>query len=310
LFNSSLTRGPLPSFDQFIAKKFMHYVGQIIRPPSEAHSIILQVTVGCSHNKCTFCGAYKEKRFAIKDDAIVQEDLDFAAQYCQRQNKVFLADGDALIIPFDRLKRIFSDIRQKLPWVNRISLYGSARSIRSKSVAQLIELKQLGLDRVYLGLESGKDEVLCLVKKGETAKSMIEASEKIREAGLFLSVMVILGLAGPGLSNQHAIETAQVLNMMQPKRVAALTLMLLDNTELGRLYREGDFELLEPFEMLRELRLMIEHLETPCQFFANHASNYLPIRGRLPRDREKMLTMIDDALSGLHQLIPEGFRRL
>lgn len=288
----------------------MHYEGQIIRPPSEAHSIILQVTVGCSHNKCIFCGAYKEKRFAVKDDAIVQSDLEFAAQYCKRQNKVFLADGDALIIPFERLKKIFCDIRDKLSWVNRISLYGSARSIRSKSVGQLLELKELGLDRVYLGLESGNDEVLAAVKKGETAESMIEASEKIREAGLFLSVMVILGLAGQSLSRQHAIETAQVLNRMKPKRIAALTLMLLDNTELGRLYREGHFKLLEPLEMLQELQWMLERLETPCQFFANHASNYLPIMGRIPRDREKLLAMIDDALCGMHQLVPEGFRRL
>ena len=288
----------------------MHYVGQIIRPPSEAHSIILQVTVGCSHNKCTFCGAYKDKRFEIKEDPIVQSDLDFAAQYCRNQNKVFLADGDALVIPFKRLKKIFSDIRIKLPWVNRISLYASARSIRSKSVEQLVELKKLGLDRVYLGLESGNDKVLALVKKGETAESMIAASEKIREAGLFLSAMVILGLAGRELSSKHAIETAKVLNKMQPKRIAALTLMLLDNTELARLYRDGRFELLEPVEMLKELRLLIENLDTPSQFFANHASNYLPIMGRVPRDREKMLEMIDDGLQDTHQLVPEGFRRL
>lgn len=288
----------------------MHYVGQIIRPPSEAHSIILQVTVGCSHNQCTFCGAYKDKRFSIKDDLIIQSDLDFAASYCKRQNKVFLADGDALIIPFERLRKIFCDIREKLTWVNRISLYGSARSIRSKSIEQLIELKKLGLDRVYLGLESGCNEVLAAVKKGETAESMVAASEKIRKAGLFLSVMVILGLAGKTLSVRHAIETAQVLNRMQPKRIAALTLMLLDNTELGSLYSAGRFELLEPLEMLQELRLMVEHLETPCQFFANHASNYLPLMGRLPRDRQKLLAMIDVALAGMQQLVPEGFRRL
>lgn len=288
----------------------MHYVGQIIRPPSEAHSIILQVTVGCSHNQCTFCGAYKDKRFSIKDDLIIQSDLDFAASYCKRQNKVFLADGDALIIPFERLRKIFCDIREKLTWVNRISLYGSARSIRSKSIEQLIELKKLGLDRVYLGLESGCNEVLAAVKKGETAESMVAASEKIRKAGLFLSVMVILGLAGKTLSVRHAIETAQVLNRMQPKRIAALTLMLLDNTELGSLYSAGRFELLEPLEMLQELRLIVEHLETPCQFFANHASNYLPLMGRLPRDRQKLLAMIDVALAGMQQLVPEGFRRL
>lgn len=288
----------------------MDYVGQIIRPPSEAHSIILQVTIGCSHNKCTFCGAYKNKRFSIKDSDIVSQDLDFAARYCREQHKVFLADGDALIIPFPRLLAIFQQIRETLPWVRRISLYGSARSIRSKTTDQLMQLKDLGLDRVYLGLESGSDQVLERVNKGETAESMIAAAHRVNEAGLFLSVTVLLGLAETAGSREHALRTAEVLNSMAPRQIAALTLMPLDNTSLGRLYRDGQFRLPAPHAILTELRLLVEHIETPSQFHANHASNYLPIMGRLPRDKEQILALIDQAQSGTRQLVPEGLRRL
>lgn len=288
----------------------MDYVGQIIRPPSEAHSIILQVTVGCSHNKCSFCGAYKEKQFALKDPDIICRDLEFTARYSQDQHKLFLADGDALITPFPKLLDIFQKIRNTLPWVRRISLYGSARSIRSKTIGQLQELKALGLDRVYLGLESGDDTVLEGVKKGESSNSMIAAANIVREAGLFLSVTVLLGLAEIAGSTRHATQTAKVLNRMNPKQVAALTLMPLDNTVLGRLYRTGQFLLPSPDEILVELRLLVEGITTTTQFHANHASNYLPISGRLPRDRDKILAMIDKAYTGKVSLIPESLRRL
>ncbi|MBU4119553.1 MAG: radical SAM protein, partial [Proteobacteria bacterium] len=152
----------------------MHYEGaHIIRPPSEADSIILQVTVGCSHNKCTFCGTYKEERFRIKDQAIVAADLDFAAKYCTRQSRVFLADGDVLALSQRRLVELFTKIRTKLPWVNRVSLYGNAKAIRNKSVEQLLELKSLGLHRVYMGLESGYDPVLTSIVKGADSAAMI-----------------------------------------------------------------------------------------------------------------------------------------
>jgi len=288
----------------------MDYVGQIIRPPSEAHAIILQVTVGCSHNKCTFCGAYKEKLFAIKDDRAIFADLDFAARYCRQQQKLFLADGDALIIPFLRLKSIFEKIRDKLPWVRRVSLYGSARSIRSKSVDELRQLKALGLDRVYLGLESGSDEILTKVQKGESSTSMIEAAARVSEAGLFLSVTVLLGLAGEAGSLRHAGMTAKVLNNMRPRQIAALTLMPLANTKLGRQYRQGEFRLPGPEGILAELRVLVENISISAQFHANHASNYLPIMGRLPRDREKLLCLIEQARCGARQLVPDNLRRL
>jgi len=288
----------------------MDYVGQIIRPPSEANSIILQVTVGCSHNKCSFCGAYKEKRFSIKKHATVTADLEFAARYCQRQHKLFLADGDALIIPYPRLLAIFQEIRVQLPWVRRISLYGSARSIRSKSIEQLLELRALGLDRVYLGLESGCDEVLKSVAKGEDSVSMIAAAKIVRSAGLFLSVTVLLGLAGVSGSREHALRSAEVLNYMKPRQVAALTYMPLANTSLGRQFLAGDFVLPEPEDIMLELRTLVERIETSAQFHANHASNYLPIMGRLPRDRDKMIAAIEQAQCDTRQFVPESLRRL
>lgn len=288
----------------------MDYVGHIIRPPSEANSIILQATVGCSHNQCTFCGAYKEKRFSIKDQGVISDDIDFASRYCQRQQKLFLADGDALIIPFPRLLEIFQEIRAKLPWVRRISLYGSARSIRSKTVDQLIQLKALGLDRVYLGLESGSDEVLKNISKGESSTTMIAAAEMVRSGGLFLSVTVLLGLAGVEGSEEHAKKSAEVLNRMQPRQIAALTYMPLANTSLGMKYLAGDFVLPGPEDILIELQSLVERIEISTQFHANHASNYLPIMGRLPRDRTKIIAAIKQAQCDSRRLVPEKLRRL
>lgn len=288
----------------------MDYVGQIIRPPSEANSIILQVTVGCSHNRCTFCGAYKEKRFSIKNGSIITADLDFAARYCRKQHKLFLADGDALIIPYPRLLAIFQEIRDTLPWVRRISLYGSARSIRSKSIEQLQQLKALGLDRVYLGLESGCDAVLQDVAKGEDAASMIAAARVVNSAGLFLSVTVLLGLAGVAGSRQHALMSAAVLNEMHPRQIAALTYMPLANTSLGRQFLAGEFVLPGPEDILTELQTLVEHLATSAQFHANHASNYLPITGRLPRDGQKIIALIEQAKCDSRQRVPESLRRL
>ncbi len=198
----------------------MHYEGNIIRPPSEANSIILQVSVGCSHNKCTFCGAYKGVRFRIKDSATINEDISFAARYCRQQKRVFIGDGDALIIPTDRLAEIFSSIRENLTWVNRISLYGNAKSILRKDKEELIRLKELGLDRIYMGLESGHNPTLKNIRKGVSAEQMIEAAGKVRDAGLFLSVTVLLGIAGIVDSKIHASESGRVLTEMQPNQIS------------------------------------------------------------------------------------------
>lgn len=289
----------------------MNYEGNIIRPPSEAHSIILQVTVGCSHNRCSFCGAYKDVRFRIKDAAVINDDIAFAARYCRNQKRVFLADGDALIIPTDRLLEIFSSIKENLPWVNRISLYGNARSILRKTSDDLQKLKELGLDRVYLGLETGHEPTLKNIRKGVTADQMIAAADRIREAGIFLSVTVLLGIAGLANSSQHALDTGRVLTAMQPNQIAALTLMLLENTPLYADALSGTFSLPDQKMLLEELKILVQSIELDrVQFQANHASNYLPITGRLARDKNKFLQIIDDGLNGRHSLKPEHLRGL
>ena len=289
----------------------MHYEGNIIRPPSEANSIILQVTVGCSHNKCSFCGAYKGELFRIKEDAVVDADLDFAASYCKRQNKVFLADGDALIIPHARLVALLEKIRKKLPWVKRIRLYGNAKSILTKTPAQLRELKNLGLDRVYMGIESGHDTVLKDIKKGVTAARMTRAGKLVKDTGLFLSVTVLLGIGGRNHWREHAVETGRVLSAISPHQIAALTLMLIPGTPLYDQEKLGKFELPDQIEILHELSLMVENIDVSRgQFQANHASNYLPINCRLPRDKQKILTMIDEALAGQRSLRPDFLRAL
>ncbi|MGB5230848.1 MAG: radical SAM protein [Desulfoprunum sp.] len=289
----------------------MHYEGTVIRPPSEAFSIILQVTVGCSYNKCTFCGAFKDKRFRVKTDEEIDDDLRFASQHCRRQNRVFLADGDVLILPQHRLSALLGRIRASLPWVKKISLYGNARSIRSKTVADLAVLKGQGLDRIYMGLESGCDEVLERIHKGETAATMIETAQRVNDSGLFLSATILLGLGGIELSEIHARQSAAVLNRMAPRQVAALTLMPLPNTLIGRQYQSGLFRLPDQLGILRELRTLVTGLElSRSMFHANHASNYLPIEGVLSKDKHRILAAIELALAGHTPLVPDNMRAL
>ncbi len=289
----------------------MQYEGTIIRPPSEAGSIILQVTVGCSHNRCTFCGAYRDKTFRVKDRQTIARDLAFAARYCRRQKTVFLADGDVLVLPHARLVELLGQIRASLPWVRRISLYANCRDILRLDVDQLRELRSLGLGRIYMGLESGDDTVLKAVHKGADARSMVRAGRQVREAGLFLSVSCLLGLGGVERSREHALATARVLGRMEPSQIAVLTLMLLENTVLGRAAAEGRFVLPPPAQLFAELRTLVAAIEVKrAQFQANHASNYFSLDGRLPRDREKFLAIIDRALEGHLALKPEPLRAL
>lgn len=289
----------------------MEYVGTVIRPPSEADAIILQVAVGCSYNKCTFCGAYKDTVFSLKSEEEIIRDLAFAGRHCRRANRVFLADGDVLCLSQRRLVRILLLIRHHLPWISRVSLYGNARAIRSKSLDELVELKTLGLTRLYMGLESGCDEVLQRVRKGETGASMIAAASKATAAGLFLSVTAILGLGGRDLWWRHAVDTASVLTAMSPRQIALLTLMPLANTELGGAVANGAFVLPDAGQVFRELSLLLQSLgDLRCQFHANHASSYLPLTGRLPRDRRRLLDILQAAIDGKLQLVPELRRAL
>ena len=289
----------------------MHYEGNIIRPPSEANSILLQVTVGCSHNKCTFCGTFTGERFRIKSDDIIMADIAFAAQYCKRQRRVFLCDGDAMIIPQKRLMKILTEIRRQLPWVTRVGIYANTKSLAMKSDAQLRELHENGIGIAYMGLESGDDVTLKAVRKGATAQRMIDMGRKARAAGIKLSVTVLLGLAGRERSQIHARETGRVLSAIDPEFVGALSLMLMPGTPLYDQYQNGTFELIEPDEMLAELRTMIaETHQTKGMFHANHASNYLPIRARMPKEKAQTLALIDAALAGKVQLRPEWMRAL
>jgi len=289
----------------------MHYEGNIIRPPSEANSILLQVTVGCSHNKCAFCGTYTGERFKIKSDDIIGEDIAFAATYCKRQRRVFLCDGDALIVPQKRLLKILMDIENHLPWVTRVGAYAHTKSLKMKTPEELRELKAHGLGILYMGLETGDDETLKNINKGATSEIMIQMGRKAREAGMKLSVTVLLGIAGKERSQIHAQLTGDVLSEMDPDYVGALSLMLIPGTPLFEDYEAGRFPILKPIEILRELRTMIAHTNlTDGLFHANHASNYLPIRAHLPHDKQATLHLIDKAISGKITLKPEYMRAL
>jgi radical SAM superfamily enzyme YgiQ (UPF0313 family) len=301
----------------------MNYVGAIIRPPSEAHALIIQVTVGCAHNLCSFCGAYrdqdkreqkikgKRKKFRIKSREENLTDLKFAKKYCRQQKTVFLADGDAIDIPFTRLVKLLEDIKFHLPWVRRVSSYASSNSILGKDEKQLLELKKLGLSRLYMGLESGDDTVLKEIKKDPDSSEMIKAGKLVRKAGIFLSVTCLLGIAGQDNSIRHGRATARVLCQMEPSQIAILTLMILDNTELAEKAEAGKFIIPSQRQLLQELRVMVDGLvDIRAQFQANHASNYLTLDGRLPRDRQSFLDLIDLSIKGQISLKEERLRAL
>jgi len=289
----------------------MHYEGNIIRPPSEANSILLQITVGCSRNKCTFCGAYKGERFRIKPDSIIMADIAFAATHCRRQRRIFLCDGDGLIVPQKRLMNILQEIERQIPWVTRVGAYANCKSLKMKTFDELKALKAHGLGILYMGLETGDDVTLKKINKGAASEEMIQMGKKARAAGIKLSITVLLGIAGKSRSYIHACETGRVLTAIDPEYVGALTLMLIPGTPLYQDYRDGKFFLLEPDDMLNELKTMIEATElTKGLFHANHASNYLPIKARLPKDKAKTLGLIDKALAGKIGLKPEFLRAL
>ena len=289
----------------------MHYEGNIIRPPSEANSILLQITVGCSRNKCTFCGTYRGERFRIKPNSIIMDDIEFAARHCRRQRRLFLCDGDALVVPQNRLLTILQAVRERLPWVTRVGTYANAKSLNMKSLEELQDLKDHGLGIVYMGLETGDDVTLNKIDKGASAEFMIAMGQKAKSAGFKLSITVLLGIAGRQRSRIHAEETGRVLSAIDPEYVGALSLMLIPGTPLFDEHRAGNFPLLEPPEMLTELRHMIAATNLSRGLFhANHASNYLPIKARLPKDKKNTLALIDRALSGAIELKPEYLRAL
>jgi radical SAM superfamily enzyme YgiQ (UPF0313 family) len=288
-----------------------HYVGDCIRPPSEANSILLQATLGCSHNKCTFCSTFKNKRFSIKDHKYLENDLAFAAKYCQRQRRVFVMDGDAMVMPMREWEWLLAGIREKLPWVTRVGTYANAKSVALKSDEDLLRLRELGLKIAYYGVESGHAQVLKNIRKGADPEKLIAQARRLKAAGIKTSVTVILGMGGTELSLEHARETGKVLSAMDPDFVGALSLMVVDNTPLGQAVRSCEFQMPGPWEMIAELKEIIAHTDLSSGLFhANHASNYIPIKARLPHDKEKVLADLDKALAAKRGLKPEWLRGL
>jgi radical SAM superfamily enzyme YgiQ (UPF0313 family) len=287
----------------------MHYEGNCIRPPPEAFSILLQVTLGCSHNKCTFCGTYKDKLFGIKDDDIILGDILFASKHMKNQDRVFLMDGDALIIPQKRLVWILDNINEHLPWVKGVGSYANTKSISLKSFQELNDLRRKGLDRIYLGVETGDDEIRKKVHKGFTARHCAEMGKKVKNAGMRLTVMVLLGVAGMEKSLDHARATGELLSAMDPDHVAALTVIPVPGTPFWEQIERGELELPDERGMLVEMREMISNTNLRGGTFAsNHASNYLSLNVRLPEGKQEALDLIDSALQGRIGLKPEWMR--
>jgi radical SAM superfamily enzyme YgiQ (UPF0313 family) len=290
----------------------------MFRPPSEADSLLLQVTVGCSHNRCTYCAMYRdpEQRFRVKEWEIVAADIAEAARFNREVRpirRVFLCDGDALILGMPKLIRILRHLRDELPAVRRVGIYGDARSILRKTVSDLRELRELGLQIVYHGVESGDDETLRRVQKGSTAAEAAAAAARLAQAGLRHSVIVMLGLGGSERSAQHAEATAALLSQMDPPYVGALTTTLIAGTPLHEDARRGAFALPDRWGMLAELRTLIAKSRlTRCRFHANHASNYLPLRLNLPADRDQALALLDEVIAtgDERRLVPDEFRGL
>jgi len=273
----------------------MRYEGTVYRPPSEAGSLIIQFTIGCARNTCTFCNMYKDKKFRIRPLAEVEEDLEMAREYYKRTKvkRIFLADGDALIVKTKDILYILDKCRQYFPEVERISVYGAPKDILNKTPEELRQLKEAGLDMVYVGLESGADEVLCDVKKGVTAEEMIEAGKKVRDAGMVLSMTVISGLGGKHRWREHALGSARVISAIKPEYVGFLTLMIEPGTEMYEQLGRGEIELMSPHEVLDETELFIQNVDAEGTMFrSNHASNYIALGGTLNVERDKILAQI------------------
>ena len=278
----------------------MRYEGNIFRPPGEWKSYLLQCTIGCSYNKCTFCGMYKDKSFRVRPLKDILEDIDMAKAYYGDIKRVFLCDGDAIIMRQDELLAILEKLYQSFPSLEKVTTYAGPKSTMTKTPEQLRELRRAGLIRTYLGVESGSDEVLKATNKGVNAQEMLEAGLRLTEAGFDLWDIILIGLAGPGeASTRHAIQTAELINKMKPRHLSAMTYMVADGTPMAEDVDAGRFQVLSPDETQREIRTLIEHLETgPLHFTSNHASNYLPLKGTLPDDKEHLLSLIDAALGG------------
>lgn len=283
----------------------MRYDSDLLyRPPGEWKSYLLQCTIGCSNNQCTFCGMYKEKKFRIRPVADILEDIDMARDYYGPElRRVFLMDGDAIIMKTEELLQILCKLYDCFPRLEKVTLYAGPRSTLSKTPEELRTLHEAGLSRAYLGVESGSDRVLQFIHKGCSAEEMLLAGQRLVEAGVDLWVTIILGMTGAngegGDWEEHILSTAKMINAMRPRHLSAMTFAPAKGTPLGEDVLAGRFEVCSADHVLEECRLLIEHLDVaPLHFTSNHASNYLPLKGGLPEDKEKFLDMIDQALAG------------
>ena len=288
----------------------MRYKGKVYRPPSEAYSLIVQVTYGCSHNGCAFCDMYDDKHFAMRPMEEIREDFEMARQVYRHVERVFLADGDALMRKTEDLLQILGLVYGLFPECQRVTCYASPTSLQIKSEEDLRLLRQRGLQMVYMGLESGCDAVLERINKGHTAAAIVAAGQKARHCGLALSVTAISGLGSVALWRQHAVGTAEALSAIKPEYIGLLTLMVEHGTPLEKWVREGSFTVLSPVEVLKETELFLQHIDAEGSVFRmNHASNYLTLKGTLNQDRQAMLDKVQKGLSGVG-LKPEFLRAL
>ena len=288
--------------------------GNIYRPPSEAYSFLLQVTYGCAHNSCTFCGMFKDKKFRVKSEEDVMQDIADARAYYSRVGRIFLCDGDALCLATDKLLKILNTLTATFPECERIGIYGYPGDILRKSEDELRSLKEAGLSIVYIGAESGSDMILKQIHKDVTRAEIIEAVQKAERCGLTTSVTFINGLGGREHWREHSVETGTMIGEMGASYVALLTLMLEPGAPLVDDVRSGKFEVLTGEEVVAETLLMLQHMdvpaETPCVFRSNHASNYVSLRGDLPKDKDRMMDQLKNALAHTELLKDEAFRLL
>jgi radical SAM superfamily enzyme YgiQ (UPF0313 family) len=290
----------------------MRYEGNIFRPPSEANSLIVQVTIGCAHNDCTFCSMFKDKKFRVRPVTEVIEDLENAHRVYGRVRRIFLADGDALALSTDKVLVILKAIAEFFPETERVGVYGSPQDVLKKSPQELAALRDAGVGIIYIGAESGSDAVLQAVKKGATAAELIEAIMKIENAGINASVTFISGLAGADGWEDHAIMTGRMISETQPSYVGLLTLMLDPAAPIYDEVKSGRFKLLSPIGVIDETALLLENTEVRknCVFRSNHASNYFSLKGALPRDKERLLSELALARGNERLLKDERFRLL
>lgn len=289
----------------------MRYEGKLYRPPSEADAYILQATIGCSWNHCTYCDMYRDKTFRVRDLAATLEDLETAGRvHGDDVEKLFVADGDALVLPMDHWRAILEGARRVFPRLRRVSCYAMARNILAKTDAELAELRAAGLSLLYIGPESGDDMTLKRIAKGDDAATHVLAAERAHAAGMQLSVIALLGVA-MDRSEEHARGTAELVTRMNPAFFSALTVTVVEGTPLHQLAKKGRFAVPPVPALLGELRTMVDEARpTDAVFRTNHASNYLPLGGHLPRDRARIVEVIDAALAGKIPLRPEARRGL